>query len=149
MTTRRKLSQAAVTAIALAAVFMLTGVQPQAQPQTRDDQVRTFTVEFGPTGVRTAMTYDLGTVERNNKVLYVLKVTRHLTNDTSWIAALQAGMVFNPAIVRSYNSSLQLLTTYSLANATVSAVRQYGLSSDPFVTEEITLLSPSLSVTTP
>jgi hypothetical protein len=28
-------------------------------------------------------------------------------------------------------------------------VRQLGLAADPFVTEEITLLSPSLSVTTP
>jgi hypothetical protein len=34
-------------------------------------------------------------------------------------------------------------------HATVSSVRQFGLASDPFVTEEITLLSPSLSVTTP
>lgn len=145
MTTRSKPSRSAVTAIALAAVCMLAGMQPQAA----EGQVRTFSVEFGPTGVRTAMTYELGTVERNNKVLYVLKVTRRLTNDTSWIAALQTGMVFNPTIVRLYDSSLRLLTTYSLANATVSSLRQVGLASDPFVTEEITLLSPSLSVTTP
>jgi hypothetical protein len=78
----------------------------------------------------------------------VLKVTRHLTNDTSWVVAQQTGILFNPAIVHVYDGSLQLLTTYSLANATVSAVRHIGLASDPFVTEEITLVSPSLSVTT-
>ena len=145
MTKRIMPSKPAVTAIVLATVFMLAGVQPQAQ----GEPVRTFSVEFGPTGVRTAMAYELGTVERNSKVLYVLKVTRRLTNDTSWVAALQTGMVFNPAILRMYDSSLQLISTYSLANATVSAVRQFGLAADPFVTEEITLLSPSLSVTTP
>ena len=130
----------------LAAVFML-GVQSRAF----GTDVRLFSVDFGPSGVPTALTYDLGTTfePKTNKMLHVLKVTRHLTNDTSWVVASQSGIVFNPAIVRVYDASLQLIATYSLANATVSAVRQYGLASDPFVTEEITLLSPSLSVTTP
>ena len=144
MTMRLTRSRPAITAFVLAAVFILG-----AQPRALGTDVRTFSVDFGPTGVPTALTYDLGTVERNNKMLYVLKVTRRLTTDTSWVVAQQTGIVFNPAVVRVYDASLQLLTTYSLANATVGAVRQFGLASDPFVTEEITLLSPSLSVTTP
>ena len=144
MTKRIRATRPAVTVMVLAAVFMLS-----VQSRAFGTDVRLFSVDFGPTGVPTALTYDLGTVERNNKMLYVLKVTRRLTTDTSWVVAQQTGIVFNPAVVRVYDASLQLLTTYSLANATVSAVRQFGLASDPFVTEEITLLSPSLSVTTP
>ena len=87
--------------------------------------------------------------ERNHKVLYSLKITRRLTNDTSLVNAFQSGVVFNPAVVRVFDNTFSPLTTYTLANASVLSVRHTGATSDGFVTEEIALLATSLSVTTP
>jgi hypothetical protein len=145
----RYVKQSTLTAgaVILAVLFSLAGAKMLAVGVDRG--VATFTIELGGTPISSASAYSLESVERNNKVLYSLKITRHLTHDTSLVSAFQSGIVFNPAVVRVYDGSLNLVNTYSLGNASISSVRHFGLSSDTFVTEEIAVLATSLSVTAP
>lgn len=139
---RRRRSLAAGSLVAV--LLMLAGASARAAG------VVTFKIELGGVLVAAAQSYQLETiVDKGGKIAYELKITRRLSTDTSWIDALQAGATFNPAVVRTLDGSFTVLNTYSLAKAVVTSVRHVGLASDPFITEEITLASPSLTVTAP
>jgi hypothetical protein len=140
--TVRRCRRRLAAGVLLAALLALGGATARAAA------VVTFRVELGGAAVPTAFAYELQPLDQK-KSLYSLKITRRLSTDTSWTNALQSGTVFNPAIVRTVDASFTVLNTYSLANAAVTSVRQFGLASESFVTEEITLVGSPLTVTTP
>jgi len=86
MTMRLTRSKPAITAFVLAAVFILG-----AQPRAFGTDVRTFSVDFGPTGVPTALTYDLGTVVVR-AAIRVDPVDTHLTIDSDPLPTILEGI---------------------------------------------------------
>jgi hypothetical protein len=147
MPTSVQKSRSIILAAAIGAVVALHGTGLQAAPA--DTQAVAFSVQLGGALVFNATSYQLETVERNNKVFYVLKVTRRVTGDASLVGALQIGTMFNPAVVRLYDSTAAQVATYSLPNAVVSGVQCTGAVSNGAMIEEIALSSASLVATAP
>jgi hypothetical protein len=112
-----------------------------------DNSVTTFAVTLGAAGVPGATDYQLTAVDEGKRKTYSLRVSRRLTGDFGWTSGFQTGQIFDKAIVQVLDSTLNPVNSYILSNATISSVRQTGLASNPFVIEEITLISGSLSVT--
>jgi hypothetical protein len=141
-------SKWAVGIIGLAGVIVFAAARIRAASSSHPNVV-TFSVELGGSGIVAATGYQLEPVVDRNKVVYSLKVTRRLSADTSWVNALQSGAVYNPAVVRVYDSTFAQVNTYSIGNAVVVSVRHTGHAEEPFVTEEIALVGTSLSATAP
>jgi hypothetical protein len=131
--------------LGLAALLAIAGVKMWAAA----GDVRTFRIALAGNAVPTASAYRLTTAIVDGKKRYFLRINRRLSDDTAWIGAFKTGTGFSNAVVDVLDDSLQVVTTYTLANPVVTAVEHNGLAADAFVSEEIVLRSASLSVTTP
>jgi hypothetical protein len=108
----------------------------------------TFALSLNGTPVGFAREFELNgsPAAKGKEAEYRLRLVRSLTDDTSLVDAFQSGAPFATATVQVFDASLNVLTTYTLGNATVVSFEHDGSATSSTLVEEAVLVSSSLTV---